>query len=199
KKKKKVIIVHGNSEVLINISKDAIVILTNGINLTVNIDNLNPEEVEVVEDPAVNLTNITKKLEKHRIKVRINAIPKHALEKILENRIKEIKRKIKVLKKLGVDTEDLEEELKDLEEKIKEGDYDDAYKLMLKVKNMEMVKVRLYENTHLNLNIEIEKNKKHIEIEIENKHEENETEHEIGNEIKGEKLVKQEKIKIINK
>ncbi|AEF95565.1 cell wall-binding repeat-containing protein [Methanotorris igneus] len=185
-KEKKVVVVHGDVGFLVNISKDTIVILTNGVNLTVDVDELEPKEVEVVEDPVANLTGIAKKLENHGLKVKINVVPEHALEKVLENRIKELKTKIKVLKKQGVDTEDLEDELKDLEEMLKEKNYDDAYKLMLEIKNKEMVKIKLKLHVHgkgneklkLELEVKHKKKGKEDEEEIEN---ETEVEHEYEN------------------
>ncbi|AIJ05378.1 cell wall binding domain [Methanocaldococcus bathoardescens] len=180
KEKKKVVVVHGNSGVLVNISEDTIVILTNGVNLTVNVDELEPEEVEVVESPAVNLTGIAKKLEKHGVKVKVNVVPEHALEKVLENKIKQLKAKIKVLKKQGVDTEDLEDELEDLEEMLKEKDYDDAYKLMLKIENKEMVKIKL------KLHVKGKDEKLKLEVKVKNKKKDEGDEEEIKNETEVE-------------
>jgi len=142
-KKKKVIVVHGNVDGLINISEDAIVVLTDGTNLTVDLNELNPEEVEVVETPGANLTGIARVLETHGFKVKVEAIPEHAMERILENKVRHLKVKINVLKKHGIDTEDLENDLQELEEMINEKNYKEAYKLALMIENKAMVKTKL--------------------------------------------------------
>ncbi|ACV24422.1 cell wall-binding protein [Methanocaldococcus fervens] len=142
-KKRKVVVVHGNVDGLANISEDAVVVLTNGTNLTVDLEELEPEEVEVVETPGANLTGIARVLETHGFKVRLQSIPEHAMERILENKVRQLKVKINVLKKLGVDTEDLESDLQELEEMINEKNYTEAYKLALMIENKAMVKTKL--------------------------------------------------------
>ncbi|ADC70100.1 putative cell wall binding repeat 2-containing protein [Methanocaldococcus sp. FS406-22] len=126
-----------------------LVLLTNGVNLTVEPQKLQLKinKVEIVENPICPFCNYSKlmlKLQKNGLKIEIKQIPKVKVKLMLQHRIKMMERRIFMLKRMGVNVTDLEEKLKEVEELIKQNRYQDAYRIMVQLQGEQMAMVKLH-------------------------------------------------------
>jgi len=135
--------------------KPLLVLLTNGVNLTVDPEDLDLEieEVEVMDSPLYNGSLVAEKFKMKGANVKIKAVPQDEIEVMMENKITALKMKIDLLKSQGIDASELEDKLEELEsildeteEAMDEDKYEEAYKLMVELQGEQMaIVVRAHE------------------------------------------------------
>ncbi|ABR56474.1 putative cell wall binding repeat 2-containing protein [Methanococcus aeolicus Nankai-3] len=190
--------------------KPLLVLLTNGVNLTVDPEDLDLEieEVEVMDSPLYNGSLVAEKFKMKGANVKINAVPQDKIEVMMENKITALKMKIDLLKSQGIDASELEDKLEELEsilnetEEAMDGDkYEEAYKLMVELQGEQMAMVvrahemdddhhEMHKETHNELN-DTEDNHQEIHKEIgdeimDRNHDNQEMHQEIHTEIHSE-------------
>lgn len=144
---------HGFDEVALNesvsfIKNGSLVVLTNGINLSVNPTELNITKVVVVDNPVCpfcNYTKLAKRLqERFRIQVQVKEINQNRIKIMLQNRLRVLERKMIMLKRRGIDVSDLEQKINEVKQLIEQNKLEEAYKIMVQLEEQSMVKVRLH-------------------------------------------------------
>ncbi|XRP96223.1 cell wall-binding repeat-containing protein [Methanocaldococcus sp. 16A] len=146
---------HGFDDIALNETMERIrngtclVLLTNGVNLTVEPERLQLRinKIEVVENPFCPFCNhsaLVLKLQRKGLNVEINKIPEDRVKLMLQNRIKIMERRILMLKRMGINVSDLEEKLKEVEELMNQNRYQDAYRIMIQLNGEQMAMVKLH-------------------------------------------------------
>ena len=140
---------HGLDDIALNETmqkirnRTCLVLLTNGINLSVEPQKLQLRinKVEIVENPLCQLCNyssLAMKLQRKGLNVAIEKIPEDKVKLMLQNKIKVMERKILMLKRMGANVTDLEEKLNEVEELINQNRYQDAYRVMVQLQGEQM-------------------------------------------------------------
>lgn len=146
---------HGFDDIALNETMEKIrngtclVLLTNGVNLTVEPERLQLRinKVEIVENPFCPFCNhsaIAMKLQRKGLNVEIEKIPEDRVKLMLQNRIKIMEKRIFMFKRMRINVSELEEKLKEVEELIKQNRYQDAYRVMIQLEGEQMAMVRLH-------------------------------------------------------
>ncbi|AEH07218.1 cell wall-binding repeat-containing protein [Methanothermococcus okinawensis] len=153
-------VVHGLDEASLNETatkvkyNHCLVILSNGTNLSVEPTKLHLKinKVEVIENPACpcNNSKVIARLTHKGFNVSVNSIPENKLKMIIQNRIRHMDMKIKMLKRRGIDTTELEVKLNEANELMSQNKYKEAYKTVLQLEGeqMALVKLKLHANGH---------------------------------------------------
>ncbi|MFU8653169.1 cell wall-binding repeat-containing protein [Methanotorris formicicus] len=150
-----VCVCHGLDDIALNETMEKIrdghclMLLTNGVNLSVEPTRLQLKihKIEVVENPICQFCNhsgIANMLMQRGFKVEVDKIPEDRVKLMLQNRIKTMEMKIKILKNRGVDTSELESKLNEVEELMNQNRYQDAYRIMVQLQGEQMAMVRLH-------------------------------------------------------
>jgi putative cell wall-binding protein len=130
-------------------NRTCLVLLTNGINLSVEPQKLQLRinKVEIVENPFCqfcNYSSLAMKLQRKGLNVAIEKIPEDKVKLMLQNKIRVMERKILMLKRMGANVTDLEEKLNEVKELINQNRYQDAYRVMVQLQGEQMAKVKLH-------------------------------------------------------
>jgi len=150
-----VCVCHGLDDIALNETMKKVrdgyclILLTNGVNLTVEPERLQLKihKVEVVENPLCpfcNHSEVANRLMQRGLKVEVDKIPEDRVKLMLQNRIRTMEMKIKILKNRGVDISELESKLNEVEELINQNRYQDAYRIMVQLQGEQMAMVRLH-------------------------------------------------------
>ncbi|WP_048196717.1 cell wall-binding repeat-containing protein [Methanocaldococcus vulcanius] len=134
-------------------NRSCLLLLTNGTNLSVEPQKLQLRinKVEIIENPICPFCNYSKvmmQLKRHGINISVEQISEERVKLMLQNRIRLMERKIEMLKKMGVNTTELEEKLKEAEQLMEQNKLQEAYRIMIQLQEEQMVKVK----THLHPN-----------------------------------------------
>ncbi|XRO76307.1 cell wall-binding repeat-containing protein [Methanocaldococcus sp. 10A] len=126
-----------------------LVLLSNGTNLSVDPERLQLRinKIEVVENPICpfcNYSALVMKLQRKGLNVEIKEIPEDRVKLMLQNRIKLMEKRILMLKRMGINTSELEEKLKEVEELMNQNRYQDAYRIMIQLSGEQMAMVKLH-------------------------------------------------------
>ncbi len=126
-----------------------LVVLSNGTNLSVEPEKLHLriKNVEIMENPMIRGNNsiIANRLMHSGYNVSINTIPEYRIKEMIQNRIKSMEMKIEMLDRQGVNTTHLKEQLAEITNLLNQNKYQNAYELMIKLENEQMVMIK----THL--------------------------------------------------
>jgi putative cell wall-binding protein len=194
-KYKKVIVIHGLEDINADIDDDdAVIILSNGNNLSVNeseLKEINATGVVVVSGAFIdNNTLVVKRLENHGFYVSTHAIKEDTLKHVVENKYRNLNVKVKLS-----GNDELIDELTEIKELIDESEYREAYKLeiefdeKLKIQNKlkinKKIKLHVHKkgNNETEYEIKYEKELKDKELEIEKEKEEKDDEKDDENEV----------------
>ncbi len=143
---------HGFDDIALNeslnlVKEHYITVLTNGVNLTVNVSNLGVKKVDVIVNPICPFCNYTKlmqRLKRGNIVVEQLEIPQNKIKLMLQNRLRILERRLIRLKLMGINDSELENKIKEIEELIKQNKYEEAYKLMIQLTDQQRTMIVLH-------------------------------------------------------